>query len=209
MRKIQPVSDVSEALARFASDERLIGPLRQILGSEPILMEEKLNYKQVLPHPPAIAASDEGEAFPYHTDLAYYALDGYPRETLSSALFIDETTSENGPLKVLPGSHLRDWPIQYEWPPLVKEGAVPEGEVMEVLAPPGSVLVFHSALVHSSSENRTDSPRRLMIFSHYPATHNIDEDKRNRSLRERSQEHESRYLQLLDSGRFTPVYRLS
>lgn len=209
LRKIQPVSDTSEVFARFSNDERLLRPLADVLGAQPILMEEKLNYKQVLPGPLEIETSDEGESFPYHTDIAYYALDGYPRETVSSALFIDDTTPENGPLRVLPRSHLKDWPIQDDWPPLVKPEAVPEDQVIDVLAPAGSVLIFHSALVHSSSENRTDSPRRLMIYSHYPSTFDIEADKRNRVLRERSEEHERRYRELMASGPYKPEFTLS
>lgn len=208
LRKIQPVNDISEIFTRVSNDERYLQPLREILGSAPILMEEKLNYKQVLPGPLEIQAQDEGEAFPYHTDFAYYGLDGYPRSTLSSALFIDETTPENGPIRVLPRSHTRDWPIQKEWPPLVKEGVVPDNEVIDALAPAGSVLIFHGALVHASSENRTDHPRRVLIYSHYPSTHEIEPDKRNRPLRERSRDHERRYQQRLDSGKFRPTFKI-
>jgi ectoine hydroxylase-related dioxygenase (phytanoyl-CoA dioxygenase family) len=128
---------------------------------------------------------------------------------VSSALFIDPTTSENGPLRVLPRSHLRDWPIQDEWPPLVKPESVPESDVIDVLAPAGSILIFHSALVHSSSENRTDEPRRLMIYSHHPSTFEIEPDKRNRVLRERSEEHERRYKELVASGPYKPAFRMN
>src|SRR2546423_1048787 len=44
--KLQPVKDLSSCFEELAADDRLLGPMRQILGCEPILMEEKLNYKQ-------------------------------------------------------------------------------------------------------------------------------------------------------------------
>src|SRR2546430_15375316 len=44
--KLQPVKDLSLCFERLTNDYRLLDPMRQILGSEPILMEEKLNYKQ-------------------------------------------------------------------------------------------------------------------------------------------------------------------
>jgi hypothetical protein len=47
VRKIQPINDLDPRLAAIA-DERLLGPLRQLMGDEPILMEEKLNPKQTL-----------------------------------------------------------------------------------------------------------------------------------------------------------------
>jgi len=49
IRKIQPVNDLSPYLAEISNDPRLLEPMRQIMGHEPILMEEKLNYKQPLP----------------------------------------------------------------------------------------------------------------------------------------------------------------
>lgn len=208
VRKIQPVNDFSELFTKVSADERIVSPLRQLLDSEPVLMEEKLNYKQIIPDPGKIEAADEGESFPYHTDLAYFGLDGYPRESLSSALFIDDATPENGPLRVLPGSQHREWPIQEQWPPLVEQGVVPEEEVIDVLGPAGSLLIFHSALVHSSSENRTDKPRRLMIYSHYPSWHEIEFDRRNKPLRERGQAHESRYNEMVTAGSYSPSFKL-
>jgi phytanoyl-CoA hydroxylase len=209
LRKIQPVNDVSPVFTKFARDERLVGPLRALLGCEPVLMEEKLNYKQVLPgNPDVVTGTDEDESFPFHTDIAYFWLDGYPRETLSSAISIDETTLDNGPIMVVPGSHKREWPLRDGWPPLVAEGAVGDDDAIPLLAPPGSVFVFHSGLVHSSSANRTPHPRRVMIFSHHPETHVVEPDKRNRPLRLAGQAAEDRYEELVYSGASVPEYRL-
>ena len=49
VRKIQPVNDLSLAFSKAIADERIVAPLRQLMGEEPVLMEEKLNYKQPLP----------------------------------------------------------------------------------------------------------------------------------------------------------------
>lgn len=210
LRKVQPINDVSEAFARYSSDDRLLGPMRDLLGCEPVLMEEKLNYKQVLPADPGVEAGDEGESFPFHTDIAFFLLDGYPLETLSSAITIDESTPDNGPLRVLPGSHRTlEWPHHEGWPPRVREDAIPMDEVVDLLAPPGSVMLFHSALVHASSENTTNRPRRLMIFSHHPETHETEPDKRNRHLREAGRDHEQRYRDALSAGAPRPGYRLA
>ena len=49
VRKIQPINDLSLAFTQAAADERLTGPLRELMDDDPVLMEEKLNYKQPLP----------------------------------------------------------------------------------------------------------------------------------------------------------------
>jgi ectoine hydroxylase-related dioxygenase (phytanoyl-CoA dioxygenase family) len=202
LRKIQPVNDISPTFTKFSEDERLVRPLSDILGCAPVLMEEKLNYKQVLPGNPSVVTGDDpDESFPFHTDIAYFWLDGYPMSTLSSAITIDETTIDNGPIVVVPGSHKRKWPHQEGWPPVLAPGAVREDETVAVLAPPGSVMIFHSALVHASSANRTATPRRLMILSHHPETHEVEPDKRNRHLRLAAHEAEQRYEETPLEGR--------
>ena len=207
VRKLQPVADLSPAFASLAADERLLAPLRQLLGCEPVLMEEKLNVKQPVTLDDRLRKlplREGDEAFEFHTDIAYFWLDGYPRTTLSSAIALDDCTVDNGPLRVVPGSHRRDWPHREGWPPVLADGAVDDAEVVDLLVPAGTVMVFHSALVHSSRANDTDAPRRLMIYSHFPSTHSMEPDARNRDLRHRGQEAERRYDELLARGAVTP-----
>jgi len=203
--KVQPLADVSPLLRDVSNDDRLLQPMRDLLGCEPLLLEEKLNGKELL-------ACDLGElpvrpssdAFPFHADYHYFYLDGYPPETLSSAIAIDECTKANGALRVVPGSHLRDWPLASEWPPYLEESSFPESDQVYLECPAGTVVVFHSKLAHASSPNTTEDPRRLLIYSHYPSTYDVAPDARNKPLREVSQVHEQRYQELLDNG-YTPV----
>ena len=51
VRKIQPINDLSLFLAEVSADERFLGPMQTVMGDEPVLMEEKLNYKEPLPQP--------------------------------------------------------------------------------------------------------------------------------------------------------------
>ena len=200
LRKVQPLSDVSPLIAGVLTDERLLAPLRSILDSEPVPMEEKLNYKQLLPGDLPIAAAREGDSFDLHCDWSYFDHNGYPRESLSVALAVDDTTLDNGCMRVLPASHLRDWPIQAPHNPVLVEGAVRDADMLDVPQLAGSALIFHSGLVHDSRDNQTAGPRRLLIFSYHPAWHLTEPDKRNRHLREAAQVHEARYEALLQSG---------
>jgi hypothetical protein len=79
VRKIQPINDLSLLFSEVAADERLVGPLRQIMGDDPVLMEEKLNYKQPLPGPVAdLPIREMDDYFPVHNDWAYYRAQNYP-----------------------------------------------------------------------------------------------------------------------------------
>ena len=209
VRKIQPIYDLSLPLSEASTDERLIGPLRDIMGEEPRLMEEKLNYKEPLPEPvEGLAIADMGDEFPIHDDWAYYAEQGYPQTILSSAISLDECTEDSGPLRVWPGSHKQH--LEHEWTDngwAVKKGLIDPDASVPVLCPPGSVMLFHTLLVHVSAPNRAGRPRRLMIYSHYPKSANMGFDVRNGPGRLHESPHEHEYLRMRLAGAWTDTFR--
>lgn len=204
VRKIQPVNDLSLAFSKAIADERIVAPLRQLMGEEPVLMEEKLNYKQPLP------VSVEGlpirqidDNFPVHNDWAYYAAQDYPQSVLSSALLLDDCTVDNGPLRVWPGSHSAH--LEHE---RVKNGLQVKPELIDhnggidLLAPAGSFLIFHVLAVHNSRPNTSGRPRRLMIYSHYPESFGASTDMRNGPARLRESPWEREYMRMKERGEY-------
>ena len=209
VRKIQPINDLSLYLTQVSQDPRLIEPLRTIMGDDPVLMEEKLNYKQ--PLPTAVQGVDirPGDGhFPIHNDWAYYAAQDYPQTVLSSAVSMDACTEQSGPLRVWPGSHrqhLEHGPSTVGLE--VLDGLIDKTAGRSVLAPAGSVMIFHVLLVHNSRPNMTADPRRLMIYSHYPKAANKGIDIRNGPGRLRESPYEMQYLRAKLAGRFTDVFK--
>jgi hypothetical protein len=85
VRKIQPINDLSLYLSEIAADDRLLQPMRQLMGDEPVPMEEKLNYKEPLPERlTGLDSSRATSAFPLHSDWAHYKAQGYPQSIVSS-----------------------------------------------------------------------------------------------------------------------------
>ncbi len=211
VRKIQPVNDLSDHLAQVCQDPRLVDPLRDIMNDEPVLMEEKLNYKQPLALGPSGLASSprEDDRFPVHNDWAYYKAQDYPQEIVSSAISLDECTPENGPLHVWPGSHKSH--LEHESIPNFGLQVLPHlldfGGGVDVLAPAGSVMFFHSLLIHNSRPNETDRPRRLMIYSHFPARFDLGHDIRNGPTRQRESPYEQQYREMVRSGAYTDSFK--
>lgn len=205
VRKVQPVNDLSRTVAEISEDERFLAPMRTLMGDEPVLMEEKLNYKTLLPDRLMELEADHATtAWPVHNDWAYYRRDGYPRSIIWSAVCLDDCTPDNGPIRVWPGSHVRHLPhepsdLGFEVPPEEIDHA--GGQELHVSA--GSVLLFHSLLVHSSGHNDSGRPRRLMLYSHYPDSEFTTYfDERNGPVRYRESPWEWEYQRKLRSGEF-------
>jgi len=208
VKKVQPVNDLSLTFTEFSRDERLIEPMREFMDDEPRLMEEKLNYKQPLPEPvEELDTNRPTEAWPPHSDWAYFRAQDYPQTVVSSAIAVDDLTAANGTMRFWPGTN--DEYVEHE---RFDNGlGVPaehvdhdDSELLE--APAGSLILFDSLVWHESSANDTDDPRRLMIYSHFPASaaqeHGIVEDERNAPTRRNESPHEWRYQELKDRGEF-------
>jgi len=216
MRKVQPINDLSDVLASVSCDERLIGPMRRIMGDDPLLMEEKLNYKQHV----AVTGADlsclfgsvPDDHFPLHHDWGYYVQQGYPENTISSAVAFDDCAGR-GPIRVLPGSHKLD-PELLNPDPEGGDGRVvtapfADAHRVPVEAEAGCVMLFHAKLIHDSEPNHSGLPRRMMIYSHYPASHGGDPDRRNGGMRVTARAFEDSYRTMVAAGTYADVFRLS
>ena len=209
VRKIQPIIDLSLVLAKFSNDVRLLGPMEQFMGDEPVLMEEKLNYKQPVSVEYDFRVPPDDDRFPIHNDWAYYKMNGYPSTVISSALTIDESHRDNGPIQVYPGSHRKHVEHDRVRNGLeVPEGTVHSDEALSILAPAGSVMFFHSQLIHTSRPNTTNGSRRMMIYSHYPASADMGSDVRNGPNRLRESPWEWEYRRQRDAGRYVDTFRV-
>ena len=205
VRKIQPINDLSLLFTNVAADERLTGPLHQIMGEDPVLMEEKLNYKQPLPNQvEGLPIRQMDDDFPIHNDWAYQKNENYPQSNLSSALLLDHCTPDNGPIRVWPGSHRQHLEhVTVANGLQVKPGLIDFDGGIDVAAPAGSVVIFHILLVHNSRPNTSGRPRRLMIYSHYPASANMPFDARNGGFRLAAAPWEWEYLRMKQRREFT------
>ena len=207
VRKIQPVNDASSYFQEISDDPRLVEPIRTLFGCDPVLMEEKLNYKQALTPRLEIDAPEVEDSFPFHHDWGYYRTQNYPEETLSVAIFLDACTPKNGPLRVINGSHRTDWPLNNDGEsPLVADGVFSHDDAVDVTGPPGTAMIFHSKPVHHSPPNATDEPRRVIIYSYCPSTFSTEDDVRNRPRRLAAQEFERLHRENLQSGAFVDSF---
>ena len=209
VRKIQPINDLSLYLSQISADSRLLDPMRALMNEEPILMEEKLNYKQPLP---GLSFGFETkprdtDRFPVHNDWAYYRAQNYPQGIISSAITLDDCPAESGPIRIWPGTHKSH--LEHESVDIglqVQPGLVDFDGGEDLLLPAGSVAFFSSLLVHNSRPNISGKPRRMMIYSHYPASAKMGVDVRNGSTRLREAPYEWEYTRMKLRGEGRDVF---
>jgi len=209
VRKIQPINDLSLYLSQISADSRLLDPMRALMNEEPILMEEKLNYKQPLP---GLSFGFETkprdtDRFPVHNDWAYYRAQNYPQGIISSAITLDDCPAESGPIHIWPGTHKSH--LEHESVDIglqVQPGLVDFEGGEDLLLPAGSVAFFSSLLVHNSRPNTSGKPRRMMIYSHYPASAKMGVDVRNGPTRLREAPYEWEYTRMKLRGEGRDVF---
>ena len=209
VRKIQPINDLSLYLSQISADSRLLDPMRALMNEEPILMEEKLNYKQPLPGLSfGFETKPRGtDRFPVHNDWAYYRAQNYPQGIISSAITLDDCPAESGPIHIWPGTHKSH--LEHESVDIglqVQPGLVDFEGGEDLLLPAGSVAFFSSLLVHNSRPNISGKPRRMMIYSHYPASAKMGVDVRNGPTRLREAPYEWEYTRMKLRGEGRDVF---
>ena len=126
--------------------------VHQLLGEEPTLFKEKINFKL-----------SGGSGFKAHQD-SQAGWNKYADFFISALVSIDESTLENGCLEIskLPTSKL----VFDPWEPLSKE-QTKHMEFVPITTKPGDLIFFDCFAPHQSSKNNTKKPRRL-----YYATYN-------------------------------------
>ena len=109
---------------------------------------------------------------PWHQDSHYFAFSKTPQ--IGFWLAITRATLDNGCLHVLPGSHKE--PVHKHVPDARTHALYGYEEIVDydtsasapVLLEAGDLLVFHSLLMHRSTDNTSDGIRAAMVW-HYAA----------------------------------------
>jgi len=139
---------------RLVTDERLLDIAELILGSDLACFTAHYICKPPL----------DGHAVLWHQDGAYWNLS--PMEATSLWLAIDESTTENGCLRVIPGSHklgLQKLVLRRDTPNLLmtsmEDKHVDVHNAVDIELQPGDVSVHHPNIIHGSEANRSSKRR--------------------------------------------------
>jgi ectoine hydroxylase len=186
----------SAPFARLAHHPRMIEPVQDLLGEQLYMHQFKINGKMAF----------EGDVWQWHQDYGTWLNDDLmPTErAMNVAVFLDDVNPFNGPLMFIPGSHKKgvvdarhdltttSYPLWTVDNALISqlveraggpgsydtEGRYQPGGIVSPVGPAGSMIVFHSCLVHASTSNLSPWNRVAVYLSLCAVSNHIRRPKR-------------------------------
>lgn len=155
-----------DAVARLP---RIADKVHQLLGRDIYLFQSRVIYK----------IARQGDQYQWHQDYASWTNDGIDRgghhDLVSVMVMLDDTTSDNGCLRFIPGGHragLGDhhWDAEttgyaaFVYTPDFMQANFDESKAVDVTGKAGSVVLFAPLMPHASARNHSARGRRNAYF---------------------------------------------
>jgi len=171
----------SHPFAKLARHPRMVEPVTQIFGEAVYMHQFKINGKMAF----------DGDVWQWHQDYGTWKNDDLMPDAraMNVAIFLDEVNEFNGPLMFIPGSHALGvidaahdvtttsyplWTIDHA----TIQKLVERGGLVAPKGPAGSMILFHSCLVHASTANLSPWNRVSVYLSLCAVSNHIRRFKR-------------------------------
>ena len=158
----------NDCFGALGAHPRLIEPVMQLLDGPVYMHQYKVNAK----------AAFDGEVWQWHQDFGTWHRDDQMPEAraMNIAVFLDDVSAVNGPLMFIPRSHSQGvqkaghdlastsyplWTLDRATVTRLAE----EGGIVAPTGPAGSMIMFHSNLVHASPPNISPWGRVIVYLS--------------------------------------------
>jgi ectoine hydroxylase len=176
----------SEPFAKLARHPRMVKPVEDLFDEKLYMHQFKINGKMAF----------EGDVWQWHQDYGTWLNDDMmPTErAMNVAIFLDDVNEYNGPLMFIPGSHKKGvidakhdltttsyplWTVDNKLiAQLVERAGGKQGGIVSPKGPAGSMILFHSCLVHASSANLSPFNRVAVYLSLCAVSNHIRRHKR-------------------------------
>jgi ectoine hydroxylase len=163
----------------LARNDTFLNYAAKLLNGEPYIHQSKINLKVAI----------NGKDWPWHQDFIFWnVLDHIPTPNmLSIAILLDDVDYLSGPLWFIPKSHnlgelskslpgidptSHSWEsdvseaLSYQVPNDICKGLQLQNGVFPFVGKAGDVVIFHSRLIHGSTNNMSASDRKLILFTY-------------------------------------------
>jgi len=160
------------SFVRFARNDDILDMVSQIIGANIALWNSSFFAK------PARV----GSATPWHQDGEYWPM--RPLANCTVWIAVDDSTTENGCLRVIRGSHKEKRVLEHvtnDAPGLALNEELPTSEfdqngAVDLVLKAGQISLHDVFLVHGSEPNRSAHSRRGMTLRFMPTTSHYDRD---------------------------------
>jgi len=162
LRRLKNPHLIHKAYEALTKDSCILDLVSQLLGDNLRRDHTKLNFK----------AANGGEAIEWHQDWAFYPHTN--DDIVEVSIFLDDCKEENGPLMVVPGSHLGPLDDHHHNGYFV--GAVnpvnshyDTSTAKTFIAKAGGISFHHVRALHGSKKNNSNISRRMLFIGYTAA----------------------------------------
>lgn len=180
-----------ELFKKLASERRLLGYAKELIGGDVYVHQYKINTKEAF----------TGESWDWHSDHWFWKKEDGMREpkALTAMLFLDDINEFNGPMFLIPNTQndtltdslhdkpyqgteqASDWEIntskvlKYQISHDYLRNRVNAHGMVSAKGKRGSVLFFHSNLLHCSCANPSPWERKVILISYNHVDNVLDD----------------------------------
>lgn len=158
LRRLTSPNDQSDTYWEYASSSLITDIVADLVGPDVKFHHSKLNFKW----------AHGGEEVKWHQDIQFWPHTNY--SPLTVGLYLYDCQPEQGPLVVLPKSHMHDLYDQYneqgQWIGCLNVDDASEldaTDATELSGPAGSLTIHNCRTLHSSMPNRSSIGRPLLL----------------------------------------------
>ena len=164
LRRVAYVDDWDSLLWRLCADSVITDIAADLLGPNVCFREMMLNFKW----------ADGGSEVKWHQDICFYPHTHLG--TLQFLLFLEDVSSHQGPLRLIPASHkgaiFEHYNESNEWTGTIRRtdlSAAGVENAIELTGLAGLVSVHHGCTIHGSSRNDSISGRPAFVITYTAA----------------------------------------
>jgi hypothetical protein len=161
--------EIAREFFEYATTPALLDIVEQLIGPDIILWASTVFCKQAV----------QGLEVPWHQDGQYWPI--RPRATVTMWIALDDSTPENGCMKVIPGSH-RMGEFSHEQSDredlvlnnVLNDPRIDLASAYDVVLEAGQFSLHDIEIVHGSQPNRSPKRRAGFAIRYMPATSHYD-----------------------------------
>ena len=164
LRRVTYVDDKDPHFWRLCADSVIPDIAADLLGPDVRFRDMMLNFKW----------ADGGAEVKWHQDICFYP--HTHMGTMQFLVFLEDVSSEQGPLQVIPASHkgpiFEHYNESNEWTGTICQADLSAAGVdnaIDLTGPAGTVSVHHGGTIHGSDQNNSNCGRPVFVITYTAA----------------------------------------